>query len=187
MADKAITSGVAQRYAHSLFELAREQGHVEAVEKDLGDFADVLAGSEDLQRLVRSPVFSADEQLSAMSAIVDKSGLGGALTGNFLKVVAQNRRLFAIDGIIRAYRDLAAKARGEVTAEVTVAHDLTDDQREKLRATLAEIAGKDIALETKVEPTILGGMIVRLGSRQIDTSLRSKLQSLKTNLTSAAS
>ena len=187
MADESITSGVAKRYAHSLFELARERGHIEAVEKDLNDFMGLLDESDELRRLVRSPVFSADEQLNAISAIVDRSGLGGALTGNFLKVVAKNRRLFAIEGIVRAYRDIAAKARGEVTAEVTVAHELNEDQRAKLRSTLSEIAGKDVALETKVDPALLGGMVVRLGARQIDTSLRSKLQSLKMNLTSAAS
>lgn len=187
MADESITSGVAKRYAHSLFELARERGHVEAVEKDLNDFAGLIDESDELRRLVRSPVFSADEQLDAISAIVDRSGLGGALTGNFLKVVAKNRRLFAIEGIIRAYRNIAAKARGEVTAEVTVAHELNEEQRTKLRSTLSEIAGKDVTLETKVDPSLLGGMVVRLGARQIDTSLRSKLQSLKMNLTSAAS
>ena len=187
MSETSTTSGVSKRYAHSLFELAREQGHVEAVEKDLNDFAQLLEQSDDLKRLVRSPVFSADEQFDAVGAIVDKAGLGGALTGNFLKVVAKNRRLFAVEGMIRAYRDLAAKARGEVTASVTVAHELDASQEQKLRATLSEIAGKDVALETTVDPAILGGMIVRLGARQIDTSLRTKLQSLKMNLTAAAS
>ena len=187
MADQAITSGVAQRYAHSLYELAREQGHVESVEKDLNDFGRTLDESDDLKRLIRSPVFSAEEQLGAISEIVDKSGLGGALTGKFLKVVAQNRRLFAVEGMIRAYRDIASKARGEITADVTVAHELDQGQRDRLRSTLSDIAGKEVALETKVDPSILGGMIVRLGSRQIDTSLRSKLQSLKMNLTATAS
>ena len=187
MADQSITSGVAKRYAHSLFELAREKGHVEAVEKDLNDFARLIEESDDLRRLVRSPVFSADEQLKAMGAVVDKAGLGGAITGNFLKVVAKNRRLFALEGMIRAYRDLAAKARGEVTASVTVAHELDDAQRERLKSTLAEIAGKDVTLDLTVDPSILGGMVVRLGSRQIDTSLRSRLDALKTNLTRAAS
>ena len=187
MADKSITSGVATRYAHSLFELAREKGHVEAVEKDLNEFARLIDESDDLRRLVRSPVFSADDQLKAISAVVEKAGLGGALTGNFLKVVARNRRLFALEGMIRAYRDLSAKARGEVTAEVTVAHELDEGQRDRLKSTLSEIAGKEVALDLSVDPSILGGMVVRLGSRQIDTSLRSRLQSLKSNLTRAAS
>ena len=187
MADKSITSGVAMRYAHSLFELARDKGHIEAVEKDLNEFARLIDDSDDLRRLVRSPVFSADDQLRAISAVVDKAGLGGALTGNFLKVVARNRRLFALEGMIRAYRELSAKARGEVTAEVTVAHELDDGQRDKLKTTLSEIAGKEVALDLSVDPSILGGMVVRLGSRQIDTSLRSRLQSLKSNLTRAAS
>ena len=187
MDQNAITSGVAQRYGLSLFELSSEKNVVEHVEKDLADFERLIGESEDLRRLIRSPVFSAEEQLGAMSAIVDKAGLGGSLTGNFLKVVAKNRRLFALEGMIRAYRDMAARARGEVTASVTVAHELNDGQRDKLKSTLAEIAGKDVTLDLTVDPAILGGMVVRLGSRQIDTSLRSKLQSLRINLTRAAS
>ena len=185
--DETTTSGVAQRYGASLYELATEKNAVEHVEKDLADFEKLIQESDDLRRLIRSPVFSADEQLAAMSAIVDKAGLGGALTGNFLKVVAKNRRLFAVEGMIRAFRERAAKARGEQSAEVTVAHELTGDQEQKLRETLSGIAGKDVTLNVRVDPSILGGMIVRLGSRQIDTSLRTKLQSLRINLTRAAS
>ena len=187
MDQNAITSGVAQRYGASLYELAVEKNAVEHVEKDLTDFERLIGESEDLRRLIRSPVFSADEQLAAMSAIVDKAGLGGAITGNFLKVVAKNRRLFAVEGMIRAFRDRAAKARGEQSAEVTVAHELNAEQEQELRETLSGIAGKDVTLNIKVDPNILGGMIVRLGSRQIDTSLRTKLQSLRINLTRAAS
>ena len=187
MADQTLSDGVAMRYAHSLFELAREKGHVEAVEKDLNEFAGLIEESDDLKRLVRSPVFSADEQLKAMTAVVDRAGLGGAITGNFLKVVAKNRRLFALPGMIAAFRKLAARARGEVEASVTVAHELSDPQRDELKRTLSGIAGKDVSLDITVDPAILGGMVVRLGSRQIDTSLRTRLQSLKTNLTRAAS
>ena len=186
MADAPSASGVSERYAHALFDLARKKDAVADVERDLDEFERLLSESEELRRLVRSPVFSADEQLSAISAIVDRAGLGGAITGNFLKVVARNRRLFAIEGIIRAYRRLSADARGERTAEVTVARELNGDQEARLRQTLAEIAGRDVALKVTVDPAILGGMVVRMGSRQIDTSLRTKLQSLRTNLVRAS-
>ena len=187
MADASTASGVSERYASALFDLARKKDAVEAVEKDLDEFEALLGESEELRRLVRSPVFSADEQLNAISAIVDKAGLGGAITGNFLKVVARNRRLFALPGIIRAYRRMSADARGEREAEVRVARELSGDQEAKLRQTLTEIAGRDVALKINVDPAILGGMVVRMGSRQIDTSLRTKLQSLRTNLVRAAS
>ena len=187
MADASTASGVSERYAHALFDLARRKDAVEAVEKDLDEFEALMGESEELRRLVRSPVFSAEEQLNAISAIVDKAGLGDAITGNFLKVVARNRRLFAIEGIIRAFRRMSADARGERSAQVTVARELSDDQERRLRETLAEIAGRDVALKVTVDPAILGGMVVRMGSRQIDTSLRTKLQSLRTNLVRAAS
>ncbi len=171
-------SDVAGRYARSLFELADEAGRVSEVERVLGEFEALLNESADLKRLVESPVFSADEQYRAVSAIVDKSGIGG-LVGNFLRVVAKNRRLFAIPGIIRAFRVIAAEARGEVTAEVVSAHALTAAQENELKAALKGVAGKNVSIALTVDPSILGGLIVKMGSRQIDTSLKSKLNSLK--------
>lgn len=187
MADASPASGVSERYAHALFDLARKKDAVAAVERDLDEFEALMGESEELRRLVRSPVFSAEDQLNAMSAIVDRAGLGDAITGNFLKVVARNRRLFAVEGIIRAYRRLSADARGEREAEVTVARPLDDAQEARLRQTLTEIAGREVALKLNVDPAILGGMVVRIGSRQLDTSLRTKLQSLRTSLVRAAS
>jgi F-type H+-transporting ATPase subunit delta len=171
-------SGVAERYAGSLFELAVESGAVAAVERDLAAFEAMLADSDDLARLIASPVFSSDEQSRAMSAIVGRAGFG-ALTANFLRVVAQNRRLFAVPGMIRAFRAIAAEHRGEVSAEVTSAHALTPAQTTELKAALKAVAGKDVTISVTVDPALLGGMVVRLGSRQIDTSLRTKLNSLK--------
>lgn len=171
-------SGVAERYAGSLFELAVESGAVAAVEHDLAAFEAMLAESDDLKRLISSPVFSADEQSRAVSAIVERASFG-ALTANFLRVVAQNRRLFAVPGMIRAFRAIAAEHRGEVSAEVTSAHALTPAQTTELKAALKAVAGKDVTISVTVEPALLGGMVVRLGSRQIDTSLRTKLNSLK--------
>jgi F-type H+-transporting ATPase subunit delta len=174
----SLISGVAERYAGSLFELARQENAIAKVEADLGRFEELLEGSEDLKRLISSPVFSAEDQLHAISAIADKAKITG-LAGNFLRVVAKNRRLFAVPGMIRAFRQIAAEARGEIAGEVTSAHRLTPAQEKELKATLKSIAGKDVAISVSVDPTLLGGMIVKIGSRQIDTSLRTKLNSLK--------
>jgi F-type H+-transporting ATPase subunit delta len=174
----SLISGVAERYAGSLFELARQENSVSKVEADLGRFEELLDGSDDLKRLISSPVFSAEDQLHAISAIADKAKIIG-LAGNFLRVVAKNRRLFAVPGMIRAFRQIAAEARGEVAGEVTSAHRLTPAQEKELKATLKSIAGKDVAISVSVDPSLLGGMIVKIGSRQIDTSLRTKLNSLK--------
>ena len=179
MADTSqLISGVAERYASSLFELAREAGSIDAVGADLDRFQALLDESADLKRLVASPVFSADEQQRAISAIAAKAGITG-IVGNFLKVVAANRRLFALPGMIRAFRLIAAEHRGEVTAEVTSAHALTAAQEKELKSALKGVTGKEVAVNVTVDPTVLGGLIVKVGSRQIDTSLRTKLSTLK--------
>lgn len=174
----SIISAVAERYAGSLYELAAESKAVAKVEEDLSRFEALLSGSDDLKRLIESPVFSAEDQLKAISAVADKAGIGG-LTGNFLRVVARNRRLFAIPGIIRAFRRIAAEARGEVEAQVVCAHALTAAQQTELKAALKAVAGKDVAIALTVDSSLLGGLVVRMGSRQIDTSLKTKLASLK--------
>ncbi|MEZ5812278.1 MAG: F0F1 ATP synthase subunit delta [Rhizobiaceae bacterium] len=171
-------SGVAQRYAASLYELAEDAKSVSRVEGDLDRFEKLIEGSDDLKRLITSPVFSGDEQLRAISAVIDKAGISG-LTGNFVRVVARNRRLFAAPAMIRAFRHIAAAARGEVAADVTSAHALSAAQKKELAAALKSVAGKDVAMNVTVDPSILGGMIVKIGSRQIDTSLKTKLNSLK--------
>ncbi|MER8483127.1 F0F1 ATP synthase subunit delta [Mesorhizobium sp. M1322] len=170
-------SGVAERYAGSLFDLALQANSVAQVEADLNSFAAML-GSADLTRLINSPVFSSEDQAKAIAAIADKAGITG-LTGNFLRVVAQNRRLFAIPGVIKAFRQIAAEHRGETAAEVTSAHALTDAQQTELKAALKSVAGKDVAITVTVDPSLLGGLVVKIGSRQIDTSLKTKLNSLK--------
>ncbi|MEO3387292.1 F0F1 ATP synthase subunit delta [Mesorhizobium sp. CAU 1741] len=174
----SMISTVAERYAGSLYELAAEANAVAQVEKDLARFEALLEGSPDLQRLIESPVFSAEDQLKAISAILDKAGQTG-LAGNFLRVVARNRRLFAVPGMIRAFSAIAAAARGEVVADVTSAHDLSAAQQNELKAALKSVAGKDVTLKLTVDPSLLGGLVVRIGSRQIDTSLKTKLASLK--------
>lgn len=174
-------AGVAGRYASALFELANETNSLSAVEADLGKFEALMAMSEDLRRMVRSPVFSADDQTRAIGAVVEKAGIGG-LTANFFKLIASNRRLFAAGDMIAAFRALSAKARGEVTAEVTSAVALNDAQIAQLKETLKASVGKDVQLATRVDPSLLGGLVVKIGSRMIDSSLKTKLSGLRTVL-----
>lgn len=171
-------SGVAERYASSLFELAVEAGSVESVSADLVRFEDMLGDSADLKRLIESPVFSAEEQSNALVAVCEKAGIGG-LVLNFLKVLAGNRRLFALPGMIKGFLVIAARHRGEVTADVTSAHALDQAQESELKTALKGVTGKEVTINVTVDPTILGGLIVKIGSRQIDTSLRTKLSTLK--------
>ena len=174
----SMISGVAGRYARSLFELAQETGAVSVVEGDLVRFEEMLEGSEDLKRLIKSPVFSADEQLKALGAVLDRARISG-LVGNFLRLVARNRRLVAVPQMIRAFREIAAEARGETAAEVTSAHALSAEQERELKAALKSVVGKDVTVKVTVDPSLLAGLIVKVGSRQIDTSLKTKLNSLK--------
>jgi F-type H+-transporting ATPase subunit delta len=174
-----IISGMAGRYGNALFELALENKAVDAVKADLDRFDAMIADSSDLNRLVRSPVFDADSQLRALAAILDKAGIKG-LAANFLRVITTNRRLFAVRDMIRAYRVLAARHKGEVTAEVTVAEPLSDKNLDALRDALKSVTGgKEIDFDVKVEPAIIGGLIVKVGSRMIDSSLRTKLNAIK--------
>jgi F-type H+-transporting ATPase subunit delta len=174
-----IISGMAGRYASALFELALEAKATDAVKSDLEKFDGLVAGSADLNRLVRSPVFGADEQLKALSAILDKTGIKG-LAANFLRVITANRRLFAARDMIRGYRALVARHKGEVTAQVTVAEKLSDKNLDALKGALKTVTGgKDIDFDVKVDPAIIGGLIVKVGSRMVDTSLRTKLNSIK--------
>jgi len=171
--------GMAGRYATALFELALEQKAIDAVKNDLDRFDALVSANPDLARLVRSPVFGADEQLKALSAILDKAGIKG-VAANFLRAVTANRRLFAVRDMIRGYRTLVARHKGEVTAEVTVAEQLSDKNLDALKSALKSVTGgKDIDLAVKIEPAIIGGLIVRLGSRMIDSSLRTKLNAIK--------
>jgi F-type H+-transporting ATPase subunit delta len=172
------TTGVAGRYATALFELANEQKAQKSVEADLDAVAALIQSSSDLKRLIASPVFSAEEQARAIAAVLDRAGIGG-LAGNLAKVMAANRRLFALPAVIQAYKRLAAKQRGEVAADVTSAEPLSDVQIADLKAALKASLGKDVALNTSVDPALIGGLIVKVGSRMIDDSLRTKLSSLK--------
>jgi F-type H+-transporting ATPase subunit delta len=171
-------SGVSGRYATALFELARDQKSVDSIKADLELFEAMLADSADLRRLVRSPVFSAGEQSKALGAVLDNAGISG-ISANFLKVLTANRRLFAVADVIRAFRALVARFKGEATADVTVAETLNDRNLDALKAALKTVSGKDVALNVKVDPSIIGGLVVKLGSRMVDSSLRTKLNSIK--------
>jgi F-type H+-transporting ATPase subunit delta len=179
--EEPIVAGVAGRYAAALFDLAVEQNNVAGVEQDLAKFQQLYDLSPDLVGLVRSPVIAGEDQARALGAVLDKVGVGG-LTRNFFNLVARNRRLFAAPDMARAFRALAAKSRGEVTAEVASAHPLTDAQAQALKAALKEAVGKDVTLATKVDPTLIGGLVVKLGSRMVDSSLKTKLSNLSLSL-----
>jgi F-type H+-transporting ATPase subunit delta len=176
-AEDPSVSGVSGRYATALFELARDEKVVDSVKTDLDRFEAMLADSADLKRLVRSPVFSADAQLKALTAVLDKAGITG-ISAKFLKLLTANRRLFAVTDVIRAFRALVAKFKGEATAEVTVAEALSDKNLDSLKTALKSVTGKDVALNVKIDRSIIGGLVVKLGSRMVDSSLRTKLNAI---------
>src|SRR4051812_13058012 len=138
----------------------------------------MLADSADLKRLVRSPVSSSDTQSKALAEVLSKAGISG-IAANFLRVLTANRRLFAVADVIRAFRALVARFKGEATADVTVAEALSDKNLDALKTSLKSVTGKDVALNVKIDPSIIGGLVVKLGSRMVDSSLRTKLNSIK--------
>jgi F-type H+-transporting ATPase subunit delta len=174
----AIVSGMAGRYATALFELALEGNAIDAVKADLDRFDALVAESPDLARLVRSPAFGAGDQSKALKAVLDAAGLGG-LAAQFLLVVTSNRRLFAVRDMIRDYRKLVARHKGEVTAEVTLAEAPKEAHLAAIKDALAAVTHKDVKVDVKVDPAIIGGLVVKLGSRMVDSSLRTKLNAIK--------
>lgn len=176
--DEPIVSGMAGRYATALFELALEELAIDAVKADLERFSALIAESPDLQRLVRSPVFTPEQQTRALSAVLDKSGIEG-IAARFLKVVSSNRRLFAAQDMIGAFRTLVARHKGETSATVTVAEKPSETHLAAIKDALKAVTKKDVQIEVKVDPSIIGGLIVKLGSRMVDTSLRTKLNTIK--------
>jgi F-type H+-transporting ATPase subunit delta len=172
-----ITASLQGRYASALFDLASEQGLVTAVESDLDKLGDAIKASSDLAALIRNPKVSREDSAKAIDAVAGLLGLS-ELTRNFIGVLAANRRLSALPEIVRAFAAIAAAQRGEVTAEVTSAHALNDDQLAQLAQKLKAREGKEIKIKASVDPEILGGLVVRIGSRQIDSSIRTRLNSL---------
>lgn len=174
----SLTSGVAGRYATALFEIAKDAKALDKVEADLSAVQAALAESPDLRGMIASPVFSREDQGNAIRALAAKMDLGPEVT-NTLRLMAQNRRLFVVPGLVAQVKALIADARGEVTAEVTTARPLTKEQTEALKDSLKSSVGKDVKLSVTVDEGLIGGLVVKVGSRMIDTSIRSKLASLQ--------
>jgi F-type H+-transporting ATPase subunit delta len=172
-----ITASLQGRYASALFDLAQEKGAVSAVEADLATLGAAIAGSGDLADLIRNPQISRDDAARAVDGVAALLGLGD-LTKNFLGVVAGNRRLAALPDIIAAFAAIAAAARGEVSADVISAHPLDEAQITALTAKLAAREGKSVKINASVDPELLGGLVIRIGSQQIDSSIRTRLHSL---------
>jgi F-type H+-transporting ATPase subunit delta len=171
-------SGVPGRYARALYELAKETQSVDEVAEDLRQVQTMLDGSEDLRRLVRSPVFRADAQIAALQAILKAIGIG-PLASNFILLTARNRRLAALPDSMRGFLALMAAERGEVTAEVISAEKLSAKHVAELKDELTKRMGANIVLLTRTDASLIGGMIVKIGSRMVDNSLKTKLQNLK--------
>ncbi|MGV8997809.1 MAG: F0F1 ATP synthase subunit delta [Parvibaculaceae bacterium] len=185
MASEQHVSGMAGRYAKALFELAESAGNLDPVAGDLANISALLKSSDDLRRLVMSPAFSSDQQSKAFGAVLDRVGIKG-LVANFVGLVIANRRLFALPEMITGFNSLLAAKRGEVSADVTSAHPLTDGQLQSLKASLKTATGSDVLINAKVDAGLLGGLIVKVGSRMIDSSLKTKLSSLKLSMKEAS-
>lgn len=180
-AQEPVISGMANRYAAALFDLARESGAVDEVGTALDRFGALIKESPDLARLIRSPVIAAEDQERAIAALLDRAAIGG-LAGNFIRLVTAKRRLFALADMIRAYRQLAAEARGVVRAQVRLAEEPSPRVMDEIRSALQEMAGAEIDLDVRIDPALIGGLVVQVGSRQIDASLRTKLNAIRTQL-----
>ena len=173
-----ILSGVAARYASALFDLAREQNAVDQVARDLDQFDALVAQSPDLVRLLRNPIFTEEEQTRSIDAILTRAGVSG-LTGNFIRLVAAKRRLFALQDMIRAFRELVAQSKGIVRAQVTLAEQPSDRVLEDIKSALREVAKSEVDVNVKIDPSLIGGLVVKIGSRMVDSSLRTKLNSIR--------
>jgi F-type H+-transporting ATPase subunit delta len=180
--EQTIVTGMAGRYATALYELAKENNATDNVSTALKNFRDMANESADLRRLIRSPVIPAEAQVKALDAILARAGISG-ITASFLKLVASKRRLFAIESMIRDFEKLHDAERGVIRAEVTVAHPLSDEHTADLQRTLRDVTGgKEVEVTTNVDPAIIGGIVVKLGSRMVDGSVRTKLNSIRTRM-----
>jgi F-type H+-transporting ATPase subunit delta len=174
----SISLGIASRYASALFDLAKEAGALKALEADTTALTETLEASEDLRAMIASPVISREDQGRAIGAIAGKLGLG-VLTVNTLALMADKRRLFVLPQFVAQLASLIAEEKGEVTAEVTAARALTAAQSKKLAETLKARVGKTVKLNTTVDESLIGGLVVKLGSTMIDTSVKAKLAALQ--------
>ena len=171
-------SSAAGRYATALFELARDGDALDQAEKDMQALGEALEASEDLRRLIRSPLYGRDEQARAMAAVAEMMGLSD-LVRKTVGLMAHRRRLFMLDDVIAIFARLMAAHRGEITAEVVAARKMSDAQRDALAETLKDAIGREVRLNVTVDEEIIGGLVVRVGSKMIDTSIRSRLSALQ--------
>ena len=174
----SISSGIAQRYASAVFDIAKENNELSQLEANIDDLAAALAESDDLSDLINSPVYSRMAQGAAITAVADKMGLLPTVK-NVLALMASKRRLFVVPQLIATLREKIAEEKGEVTADVASAVALTDAQAAKLSETLKASIGKDVKINATVDESLIGGLVVKVGSKMIDTSVRSKLNSLQ--------
>ncbi len=177
----SISSGIAERYATAIFELAKEDNALDQVARDADTLTAALADSEAFRDLIHSPIYTRDEQQRAIGALADRMELH-QITGNTLRLMAQKRRLFVLRDLARQLRAMIARERGEITAEVAAARELSDDQRGRLAQALKEALGRDVNINLSVDESLIGGLVVTVGSKMIDTSIRSKLDSLKNSM-----
>jgi F-type H+-transporting ATPase subunit delta len=174
----SISTGIAARYATAVYDIAKESKSIKAIEADIDALQSAMADSDDFRALIHSPIYTRDQQAAAISAIAKKMKLSGTMA-NALALMAQKRRLFVLPQLVAKLRDVIAAEKGEVTAEVVSAKALTKAQADKLAKTLKASTGKTVTLNASVDESLIGGLIVKVGSRMIDTSIRSKLNSLQ--------
>lgn len=173
-----LVSGVARRYASALFDCARDERSIDPVAADLDRVDALIEESSDLRRLVRSPVFTAEQQEAAIAAVLDKAGIGG-LAAKFVRLVARQRRLFALPDMIRGFRTLVAGSKGIVRAEVRLAEAPSPAVLDEIKASLRDVARAEIDLDVRIDPSLIGGLVVKMGSRMVDASLRTKLNGIR--------
>ena len=174
----SISTGIASRYANAVFDLCREGNAIGTLETDVDALDAAMKGSADLRDLIASPIYSRDDQARAIAAIAAKMGLSATMT-NLLGLMAAKRRLFVLPQLVTVLRKMIATEKGEVTAEVTSAKALTKAQSDKLAKTLSAQAGKDVQIKASVDESLIGGLVVKIGSKMIDTSIRAKLTALQ--------
>ena len=177
----SISTGIAARYATAVFDLAKESSELDALERDVDALEAAIAESSDLRDLIRSPIYTRDQQGGAVAALAEKMGLTG-IVANTLKLMASKRRLFVLTQLLVVLRGKIADEKGEVTAEVQAAHALTEEQQSELAKTLKASVGKDVKMKLSVDESLIGGLIVKVGSKMIDTSIRSKLAALQNTM-----
>lgn len=179
--NKAIATGISGRYAKALFDLAREGNEVDSVSKDIEKIGALISESSEFENLISSPIISKSDQMKSVQLVSKELELE-TTASNFLGVLAENRRLGALKSVLVSFTKIVAEYHGEVTADVVSASPLSDEQTDALKKSLKATVGKDVIFETRVDESLLGGLIIKIGSRMVDSSLKSKLENLKVSM-----